>query len=46
MKSKIIKLYYLPAALSFMMLANSCELDNYGYPDAQLSASSLELLTE
>lgn len=42
MRSKIIKLYYLPVLFTLMMLANSCELDNYGYPDAQLSGSIID----
>jgi hypothetical protein len=42
MKSKILNLYYLPVVLSFMMLAYSCELDNYDYPDAQLSGTIID----
>jgi hypothetical protein len=37
MKSIIIKLGYLSAILSVMLLINSCELDNYDAPDASLS---------
>ncbi|MDR2775293.1 MAG: DUF3823 domain-containing protein [Tannerella sp.] len=45
MKSKILKLYCLPAVLVFTVLANSCELDNYGYPDAQLSGVIIDAET-
>ncbi|MDR0698661.1 MAG: DUF3823 domain-containing protein [Tannerella sp.] len=45
MKSKILKLYYLPVVLVFTMLVNSCELDNYGYPDAQLSGVIIDVET-
>lgn len=42
MKSKILKLCYLPAIFTLMVLANSCKLDSYDYPNAQLSGSIID----
>src|SRR5665647_2897923 len=42
MKSRIIKLCYLPVMFILMISVNSCKLDNYDYPDAQLTGSIID----
>ncbi len=42
MKFRIRKSLFLPGIVTIMALANSCELDNYDYPDAQLSGSIID----